>query len=72
MTALQLIRLLRPFALGRGFSAHLTECALYEIVDRGFAPWLPALRKRNVLGFVALSNSTGPTKFIHPCPERVM
>jgi len=50
MTALQLIRLLRPVLPGATLQHHLTDCAVYELVDRGLKPWLPHLSKRHVLG----------------------
>ncbi len=71
MSALALIRLLRPFAFGR-FSAHLSECALYEIVDRGFNPWLPPLGKKHVLGLRHLSDRTCLPVFVHPSPKRIV
>lgn len=69
---LTLIRILRPLLIGRRLQSHLTECALYEIVDRGFEPWLPPLNKRNVLGLTPLGYRSGPPKFVHPGTEWII
>jgi hypothetical protein len=50
MLALATIRLLRPILPGHALQQHLTDCAAYELVDRGSAPWLPRLTVKHVLG----------------------
>lgn len=59
MTAMALVRLLTPVLPGAALQRHLTECAVYELIDRSSAPWLPRLTKRHVLGIRRL-----------PAPER--
>lgn len=39
---------------------HLTDCAAYEILDRGLKPWLPPLTHRHVLGLDPLPDKTAP------------
>src|SRR5580704_19167114 len=50
MSALALIRLLRPVLPGARLQQHLTDCAAYEVLVRPFEPELPPLTKRHVLG----------------------
>lgn len=50
MKPLSLICALTPFAWSEGFRRHLTDCAVYEMIDRRLLPWLPRLTHGHVLG----------------------
>lgn len=50
MSAMAMIRFLRAILPGHTLQQHLTDCAAYELVDRGLAPWLPRLTAHHVLG----------------------
>jgi hypothetical protein len=54
MSALTLIRLLRPLLRGRKLQSHLDDCAAYEVLIRAFKPYLPPLRPVHVFGLAAL------------------
>jgi len=64
--ALTLIRILRRLPLSLDMHAHLTDCEVYEILDRARSPWLPALSKRNVFGMRALPPSRSAQIIVHP------
>ena len=70
--ALTLIKLLRLLSPWRRLQSHLTQCAGYEVLDRAFAPWLPPLRKRHVLGLVALPDADrNAKKLVHLVTETI-
>ena len=50
MTPLSLIRALTPIACTDRMRRHLTDCAVYEMIDRCLLPWLPRLTCSQVLG----------------------
>lgn len=66
MFALALIRILRHLPLNFGMHAHLTDCEVYELLDRARSPWLPALSKRNVLGLRPLPSVHGAQIIVYP------
>lgn len=72
MSALGLIRLLRPVLPGYRLQQHLTDCAAYELVDRALAPWLPRLSKRHVLGLRPLPEpERRNAELLDPVRERI-
>jgi hypothetical protein len=58
LDALTLIKVLRPILPGRRLQDHLTDCAAYEVLTRGFKPYLPPLRFGQVLGLTPLPRLT--------------
>lgn len=54
MSAMSLVRVLTPIALSGGMRRHLTDCAVYELIDRRLLPWLPRLTCEHVLGLARL------------------
>lgn len=66
LSPLTLIKILRPLLISPRLQRHLTDCAAYEVLDRAFAPWLPPLLKRHVLGFTPRPKFTSrPEKLAH-------
>lgn len=66
MGALTLIRILRRLPLNLAMHGHLTNCEVYEVLDRARSPWLPALSKRNVLGLRPLPPVRTAQILVHP------
>jgi len=66
LKSLTLIRILRRLPLSLDMHAHLTDCEVYELLDRARMPWLPPLRKRNVLGICPLPLTNNAQILIHP------
>lgn len=66
MSALTLIKIFRPIFPSYRLQKHLSNCALYEVLDRRLHPWLPPLRKRHVLGFERLPAHTSAQILIYP------
>ena len=50
MSALTLVKVLRPILPGSRLQQHLTDCAAYEVLIRAFKPYLPPLRFGQVFG----------------------
>jgi hypothetical protein len=71
MKAITLIKILRPIFPNHRMQRHLTACAAYEVLDRAFEPYLPALRKRHVLGLAPLPRRADTNIIAHPMLKRV-
>lgn len=50
---------------------HFADCVSYACVFRVFAPNLPPLRLKHVLGIVALPSTAAANVAVHPVMERV-
>jgi hypothetical protein len=71
ISPLLLIRILRPILRGYRLQKHLTDCALYEIVDRALSPYLAPLTWRHVIGLMPLPPIDDPNILTHPRFKRI-